>query len=134
MLCGLSRHDSQAFGAGAGSFERAARIVQPNVAAGNHLARDMDIIVLNKYKMAQQIRKLAEMNDMLDEAFAFIVFRMGLAGKDELDRTLRILDELCDVPELLKDKRRAFVGGKPAGKTIVKASVFRSRSNAMKPP
>ena len=72
--------------AGAGSFQRPARIVQPDVAAGNHLPRHMDIVVLDENQMALQFAVFAQMNDVLDEALAFVVARMRFAGKNELDR------------------------------------------------
>ena len=37
--------------AGAAGLERAARVVQPDVAAGNHLARDVDVVVLKEDQM-----------------------------------------------------------------------------------
>ena len=70
--------------AGAGSFERTARIVQPNVAAGNHLPRDMDVVILDEDQVALQFAVSAEVNDVLDVALAVVVARMRLAGKDEL--------------------------------------------------
>ena len=57
----------------------------------------------------------AQMNDLLDEALAFVVARMGLAGEDELDRAAACRGELHDVLELLENQRRAFVGGEAAG-------------------
>ena len=55
------------------------------------------------------------MNDLLDVTLAIVVARMGLAGKDELDVALPVVDQLHDVLELLEDKRGALVGGEPPG-------------------
>src|SRR5438034_420386 len=49
---------------------------------------------------------------MLDVAFAVVVPGMGLASEDKLDRPLRVVDQLHDVVELLKDERGALVRGK----------------------
>ena len=39
--------------AGAGGFERAARIVQPDVAAGDHLPRDVDVVIFEEHEIAR---------------------------------------------------------------------------------
>ena len=57
------------------------------------------------------------MNNLLDEALAIIVARVGFAGKNELHRALFVADEFHNVVELLKNQRRAFVGGKAPGET-----------------
>ena len=97
--------------AGAGSFERTPRIVQPDVAAGDHLPRNMDVVILNKHQPPGQFAVFAEMDDLLDEAFAFVVARVRLAGENELDGPLLVVDEVYDVVELLENERRALVGG-----------------------
>ena len=51
------------------------------------------------------------MNNLLDEAFAFVVARMRFAGKNKLNRALLVLAKFHDVVELLKNQRRAFVSG-----------------------
>src|ERR1051325_5523102 len=110
MAAGLLR-------AGPGGFQRAARFVQPDVAAGDHLPGDMDIVIFNEDQMAFQLAVFAEMNDMLNVAFAVVISRMGLASKYELDRTLRVVHQLHDVFELLEDEGRALIGGKAARET-----------------
>src|ERR1035438_5545978 len=69
--------------AGAGGLERTARVVQPDVATAHHLARDVDVVVLNEDEITRKFRVPAQMNDLLDEALALVVARMGLAGEDE---------------------------------------------------
>src|SRR5687767_6702289 len=85
---------------GARSFERAARIIEPNVAAGNHLTRDMHVIVLDKDEPAFEFAVFAEMNDVLNETLPFIVARMGLARENKLNRPVRVVGEFYDVFEL----------------------------------
>src|SRR5688572_17143925 len=102
---------------GARSFERATRIVEPNVAAGNHLARDMHVIVLDKDEPAFEFAVFAEMNDVLNETLPFIVARMGLARENKLNRPVRVVGEFYDVFELLENQRGAFVSGKTPGET-----------------
>ena len=101
--------------AGAGGFERAARVVQPDVAAGHHLARDVDVVVLDEHQVAREFAVFAQMDDLLDEALAVVVARVGLAGEDELDGPLLVAAQFHDVLELLENQRRALVGGEAAG-------------------
>jgi hypothetical protein len=55
------------------------------------LARDVDVVVLDEDQAALEFAVFAEVNDVLDEAFAFVVARVGFAGEDELQRTLGVL-------------------------------------------
>src|SRR5262249_25366268 len=73
--------------AGAGSFERSARIVQPNIAARDHLPRDVNIVTLDENKMALEFAVFAQVNDVLNVTLAGIIARMSFPSEDELDRT-----------------------------------------------
>ena len=101
--------------AGAAGFERAPRIIQPHIAAADHLAGDVDIVVLDEDEAALEFAVFAEVNDLLDELLALVIARMSLAGEDELQRTLFVVGQLHDVFKLLEDERRALVGGEAAG-------------------
>ena len=72
--------------AGAGGFQRTARVVQPDVAAGHHLPRHVHVVVLDEHQVPCKIAVFAEMDDLLDVALAIVVARMRLAREDELDR------------------------------------------------
>src|SRR4051812_21852522 len=95
-----------------GSFQRAARIVQPHVAAGHHLTRHMDVVILNKHEAALELCVFAQMDDVLDEAFPFVIPWMRFPREHELHRSLLVADEFYDVFELLEDQRRALVSSK----------------------
>src|SRR5262249_40581044 len=59
----------------------------------------------------------AQMDDVLDVAFAVIIAGMGLAGKNELDGPRTITRKADDVLELLEDQWRTLVGRKAPGKS-----------------
>jgi len=50
----------------AGSLERPARVIQPNVAAGHHLPRDVHVVILEEHQMPAQLGVVAHMDDFLD--------------------------------------------------------------------
>src|SRR5882757_2366310 len=75
---------------GAGGFQRPARRIQPNVAARNHLPRDMHVVVLDENQMPLQIAVLAQVDDVLNVAFAILIAGMRFAGKNKLNRPLLI--------------------------------------------
>src|SRR6059036_2937433 len=77
----------------------------------------MHIVVLNENEVALQFAVFAQMDHVLDVAFAVVVPRMGFARKNELDGTLPVMHQLHDVLELLEDERGAFVGREAARKT-----------------
>src|SRR5258706_9803122 len=66
--------------AGAGGFERTAWVVQPHVAAGNHLSGNVHVVVLNENQVTFEVAVLAQMDDVLDVSLAVVVARMGFAG------------------------------------------------------
>src|SRR5262245_7584138 len=70
--------------AGTGGFERAARVVQPYVATGNHLARNVHIVILDEDEVALQLAVFAEMDDMLNEFLSIVIARVRFAGINEL--------------------------------------------------
>ena len=59
-----------------GGFKRTPRIVQPHIAAADHLARDMDVIILHDHQVPLQLAELAEVHDALDIALAVVVVRL----------------------------------------------------------
>src|SRR4029077_10506056 len=87
--------------AGAGCFERSARIVQPDIAARYHLPGDMDIIIFHKHHGPRQFTVFADMDNLLDEPLALVIARVRLARKNELHRPLLVAREFHDVVELL---------------------------------
>src|SRR4051812_8338470 len=99
------------------SFERPARIIQPDVAARHHLACDVHVIIFDKHDITLELAEFAQVNDVLDELFPFVVARMGLAGVDELHRSLAVVHETDDLFIFLENERRAFVSGKSPRKT-----------------
>src|SRR5665213_3266717 len=98
----------------AGSFERTARVIQPDVAAAHHLARNVNIVIFEKHEVAREFAVFAEMNDLLDETFAFVIARVRFAGENKLKGALFVAREFDDVFELLENERRAFVSGEAA--------------------
>ena len=52
----------------------------------------------------------------LDKPFPRLIFGMRLAGEDQLNRTLRIVQQLRQPIAIAEDQRRPFVGGKAAAK------------------
>src|SRR5437762_2281659 len=85
------------------SLERPARIVEPDVASGNHLARHVHVIVFDKYQVSLEFAVLAQVNDVLDVALALVVARMGFARKNKLDWPFGVLDQPDHVLELLEN-------------------------------
>ena len=68
-------------------------------------------------RLPLQIAVFAQMNDMLNVTFAFVIARMRFAGENELHRPVRVPRQLHNVFELLENQRRAFVSGETSRKT-----------------
>ena len=78
--------------AGAGGFQRAAGIVQPHVHALDQVPADVDVVIFDEDQPAGEARIVPQVGDPLDQLLARLVGRMGLAGEDDLQRPLRVVD------------------------------------------
>ena len=77
--------------AGAGRLQRPPRGVEPDVDALHQEAGDVHVVVLEEEDAAGGTRgDRRALEDLLDELLAGLVGRMGLAGEDDLDRSLRV--------------------------------------------
>ena len=95
----------------AARFERPPRVVQPDVDALHEVPADVDVVVLDEHHLAGEARVARQPRDLLQHLLARAVVRMRLAGEDELDRHLRVVDERGDRFEVLQDQVGALVGG-----------------------
>ena len=76
--------------AGATGLERAARRVQPHVAAVVHRAGDADVVVGDEDEAVAHIGVSGELGDLLDQALAGMVGRVSLSGEDELHGSINV--------------------------------------------
>ncbi len=100
---------------GAGGFHGAARGVEPDIDAGDEVAGDVHVVIFDEDHAHADIFAFAEFHDVLDEALAAIIARVGFAGEDELEGTVAVGEELDEAFLIAEEERRAFVGGKAAG-------------------
>jgi len=75
----------------------------------------VNVVIFDKHEIIRQLAAFAQLNDLLNEAFAFVVPRVRLAGEDELNRPLLVMDEFYDVFKLPENQWSALIGGEPAG-------------------
>ena len=101
--------------AGAGSFQRPARIVEPDVDALDEVAADVDVVVLDEDELVAELRVAHHLGDLLQDALAGLVVRMGLAGEEELHGALGIVDHGGEALHVGKHQIGALVGGEAAG-------------------
>ena len=101
--------------AGAGGFLGSARVVEPDVDALDQVPGDVDVVVFDEHDAAGEARIVAQVGDLLDELLAGLVGRVGLAGEDELHRSLRVVDQLEQLVELAEEQVGSLVGGEAAG-------------------
>ncbi len=97
----------------AARFERAARIVQPDIDALHKVAADVDVVVLDEQDLPREPRIAHQPGNLLQHRLAGRVVRMRLAGEDELHGHLWMVDERGHRFEVPEDQVRAFVCRKP---------------------
>src|SRR5206468_11457050 len=76
----------------AGGLEWLHRIVEPEIDAGNHLRRDLHLVILDVHDL-HCVRELhRRLVNAANELLAADVVRMRLPAEDDLDRTDRVGD------------------------------------------
>jgi hypothetical protein len=73
--------------------------------AGNHLTRNVDVVVRQKDQMALEIAVLAQVDDVLDVLFPFVIAWMRFAREHELDGAVFVARSPHDILKLLEDQR-----------------------------
>ena len=98
----------------AARLQEAAWIVQPHVRALDKVAGKRDVVVLHE----DDSRLFAgQGHDAGDDVFTGLVSRVGLAGEEDLHRSLRIAEKLRQACPVSEQEIGALVGGKTAAET-----------------
>src|SRR6185436_1187120 len=103
--------------AGAGSFERSSRSVQPDVNALHKMLPHIDVIVFEKDESFRKRTVMHKLGDLLKYRLAWYIVRMSFPREDELDRPLRVVDHHGDLFKLLQNQIGALVCREAARKT-----------------
>ena len=98
-----------------GRLERAAWVVEPRVDTLDEVAPDAHVVVLEDEHAAAQLRRARALEDLLDDALAGPVGRVGLAREDDLQRPLGIPQHPGQAIHVGEQQRRSLVGREPAG-------------------
>ncbi len=102
---------------GAGSLLRTGRSIHPNIHALNQPFGEGNVIAGQENDLADEAILLGYLDDLLDEILPCLVGGMGLAGKEELNRTLRIVHDRVQPVQIAEEQRRSLVGGEPPSET-----------------
>ena len=78
--------------AGAGGFEGAARVVEPDIDALDEMAAYVDVIVLDEDEFVGELAVAHHLSDLLEDLLAGLVEGVGFAGEDELHGALGVVD------------------------------------------
>src|SRR5262245_5981775 len=103
--------------AGPGGLHRPPRIVQPEIDPLHEAAREIYIVIFDEEHLAGKPRVTHQTGDLLQNLLSRIIARMSFAGEDELNRSLRVVDQRSEHLYVLKDEVGAFIGGEAARKT-----------------
>jgi hypothetical protein len=98
--------------AGSAGFHGPPGGIQPDISAGNQVAGNVDVVVLDEHNLAEEILTAGKINDLLDECLSRIVPRMSFPGEHDLYRTLLVVQHPESPVEIAKKERSAFIGCK----------------------
>ncbi len=98
----------------AAGLKRSAGGVQPDVRPLKQVTRQMHVVIFKEHKALADGRAVGELEQLFDEVLALIVTRMGLAGKNELNRAAGVVDDGLQALGVLNQQESAFVGSESA--------------------
>ncbi len=107
--------DARLLPGGAAGLHGVLRGVEPDVHAGDQLARQRQVVALHQHDAAGELRSPRELVDHLDEVLARQVVGVGLAGEDQQHRALGIVDQARQAFRIREQQGGPLVGGEAAG-------------------
>src|SRR4029077_3364711 len=96
--------------AGAGSFQRILRCVEPQIHTGSKLATKFHVVVVEKNDADGLLERFLGLENVPDDVLAAGVAWMGLAGINDLERS-NVLGDLPQAVEVAQDQVGPFVAG-----------------------
>ena len=90
--------------AGSACFIRWQRIIEPDIYAINEVASDTNVVVFNEDDFMLESWFGGDAADSLDEQFSLVVVRVRLSCENELDRHLRIIENLVKPVDILEQE------------------------------
>ena len=124
-------HDSihySLFTACAGGLQRTGRVVHPDIDARYQQFCNGDIIVWYEYYFADKLWHLGYVDNSLDQILTGLICWVCFSCKKELNRTIRVVDQVVQPFEVAEEQSSSFVcckaAGESYGKDIVAQSLF----------
>ncbi len=87
--------------------------VEPDVHPGDQVAGEAHVVPLEEDDLPPEPRVMGHLMDLADQVLPRLVGRMGLPGKDDLDRLPLPVENPGQPIHVLEDQRGPFVGGEP---------------------
>ena len=100
------------FARSARGFEGARRRVHPDIYAGDELAGQTHVVVLQEDNLAKELRATADLEDVLDESLSTTIGRVCLTGEEELYRILGVVDDALQTLQVGEEQVCTLVRGK----------------------
>jgi hypothetical protein len=91
------------------------RGIEPHVHALDQIASHGHVVVFQEHQPPGELGPLDLAIDLLDQLFARVIGRVGLAGQDELHRRPRAVDDFQQPLGIVQQQVGALVGGEAPG-------------------
>ena len=96
---------------GAARFQRVFRVVEPDVDARHQPPGERDVVVLNQEQPPGKRRLHGVFVQLADQGLTAHIARVGLAGVEQNDRALVVVEQRGKARRIAEQQRGAFVGG-----------------------
>ena len=101
---------------GTAGFHGPSGCVEPYISSLNEISGHVDIVIFQKHDPLSHLRIFCKRDQLPDNILSFPVFGMRLSGKNNLNRSFRVIDDLFQPLGIFQDQGCPFVCGKPPGK------------------
>ena len=97
------------------SSGRRGLLSQIDVATLDQVAGHVEVVVLEEEDSPVEGLLTREVDDLADQVLAGVVFGMGLAGEEELQRAFLVGEERHESRDIVEEQVAALIGGEAAG-------------------
>ena len=109
-------------------LKRTSWSIHPDINTRYKTTSKHEVVVLKEDNLAKELRTLAYLIDLLDQALACTISRVCLTCKEELNRTLWVVNDLRKTLKVCEEKVSTLV----SSKTTTEANEQSIRSDALK--
>ena len=100
-----------------GSLKRTGRRIQPDIHTTHQTFSQTHIVVLQEDNLTEELRHTTNLNNTLNQALSSAICRVSLTREQELNRIIRVVNQLIQALQVRKQQVSTFIRRKTTAET-----------------